>query len=367
MTRHRTASALLSGLLGLMVAFCGHRASAVLPLTGTVWAAGSFVASPAAAAAAALHTLEDRAAPPSASPAPTGEPEAPAPAPAPAAPTPAPAPSPEAEPAPPGAGVIESCHYPQGEGERYLPCGAGTIKNCTALSRGELLDVIGQPGLPFAIEKNSAEPQVLIMHTHTTESYESAARSWYDPAATSRTTDPAANVVAVGTAMAEELNRAGIRTIQDTTLHDYPNYNGSYARSNQTVRGILAEHPGIKVVLDVHRDAIIRQDGTWIKPVADVPGTGPCAQVMIICGADQGGNLPRFRENLRFAARWQEAMWQQVPGLARPVLFDYRYYNQDLTTGSLLLEVGGHANTLEEAVNAGRLAGKALAQSLLQG
>ena len=49
------------------------------------------------------------------------------------------------------------------------------------------------------------------------------------------------------------------------------------------------------------------------------------------------------------------------PGLTRPVLFDYRYYNQDLTTGSLLIEMGGHANTLEEAKYSGKLVGQALA------
>ena len=52
------------------------------------------------------------------------------------------------------------------------------------------------------------------------------------------------------------------------------------------------------------------------------------------------------------------------PGLTRPVLFDYRYYNQDLTTGSLLLEVGGHASCLEEAKYSGRLAARALAALL---
>ena len=48
---------------------------------------------------------------------------------------------------------------------------------------------------------------------------------------------------------------------------------------------------------------------------------------MIICGADVDGNLPNFKQNLRCAARWHAKMAQLYPGLARPVLFDYRYYN----------------------------------------
>ncbi|MGN0690788.1 MAG: stage II sporulation protein P, partial [Oscillospiraceae bacterium] len=43
----------------------------------------------------------------------------------------------------------------------------------------------------------------------------------------------------------------------------------------------------------------------------------------------------------------------------------YRHYNQDLTTGSLLIEVGGHANTLEQAKYSGQLIGKSLAKLLL--
>ena len=54
------------------------------------------------------------------------------------------------------------------------------------------------------------------------------------------------------------------------------------------------------------------------------------------------------------------------PGLTRPILFDYRHYNQDLTTGSLLLEVGTHGNTLEQAQYAGEVVGKALSQTLLK-
>ena len=52
------------------------------------------------------------------------------------------------------------------------------------------------------------------------------------------------------------------------------------------------------------------------------------------------------------------------PGLTRPVLCGYRFYNQDLTTGSLLIEIGGHANTLDEALRAGRYAAEGLVKAV---
>lgn len=255
--------------------------------------------------------------------------------------------------------------YPQGSGNGYIACGNASIRNATDLPDSEVAAQVNGP-LPFTVELNSTEPQVLIMHTHATETYELAEKNWCDPNFTARSTDNSRNMIAVGAEMARVLNEAGINTIQDTTLHDYPSYNGSYEKSNATVRSYLAQYPSIKVVLDVHRDAIQTQDGTRYAPAANINGLR-AAQVMIICGADLDGNLPNFRQNLRFAARWQAKMAELYPGLARPVLFDYRYYNQDLTTGSLLIEVGGHANTLEEAKYSAQLVGDALAKLFQQG
>ena len=255
-----------------------------------------------------------------------------------------------------------TAHYDQGSGAYYVPCGTATIKNCTDLPSAQVAAQVGQ-ALPFSVEVGSSEPQVLIMHTHATETYELEDRTWCDPAFSARTTDVALNMISVGAEIAAQLNAAGIVTLQDATLHDYPSYNGSYAKSNATVRKYLAQYPSIKIVLDVHRDAIQKEDGTRIAPVSDIEGKS-AAQVMIICGADNGGNLPNFKDNLKFAARWQAQMEQMYPGLTRPVLFDYRYYNQDLTTGSLLIEMGGHANTLAQAQYSGQLVGKALAALL---
>ena len=263
---------------------------------------------------------------------------------------------------PEGCGPVQEQHYGTGQGERYILLENGSIKNCTSLSAAEVA-AAAAAGLPFGIEKNAAEPQVLIMHTHATESYLTESAYYYPLSWGGRTTDESQNMCAVGEAMTEVLNAAGVNTIHNATLHDYPSYNGSYDKSRATVQQLLAEYPSIKVVLDVHRDAI-EKDGAVIAPV-NGEGAEKTAQVMVICGCDKGGNLPNFKQNLAFAAAWQNQMEADTPGFTRPVLFDYRFYNQDLTTGSLLIEVGGHGNTLAEAVAAGQKAAASLAKLLL--
>ena len=258
-------------------------------------------------------------------------------------------------------GKITSITYGSFTGDNYIGLDiAGQVRNITDISNETLL-AESRMSPDLNIEKNG-EPQILIMHTHTTESYEPYERDFYDSSFTSRTTDESMNMVAVGDAIAEQLEAAGIGVIHDTTKHDYPSYNDSYDRSRVTVSDILEEHPSIKIVLDIHRDAIERADGERIAPVAAIDGRN-AAQVMIISGCDDGTmDMPDFLKNFRFAAMLQQSMEEKYPGLTRPVLFDYRKYNQDLTTGSILIEVGGHANSIDQAVYSGELIGKALAE-----
>lgn len=256
-------------------------------------------------------------------------------------------------------GVIERMTYGFCGGTDYIALeGGGQVRNVTSVSRDTLVKASAEPYC-FTVEKNG-EPQVLIMHTHETESYEPYSRDFYDESFTSRTTDDRMNMAAVGDAIAAQLESAGIGVIHDVTKHDYPSYNGSYDRSRVTVTDILEENPSVKVVLDIHRDAIQRQDGTRIAPVTEIDGKS-AAQLMIICGCDDGTmNMPDYMENFRFACALQRQFEADFPTLTRPVLFDYRKYNQDLTTGSLLIEVGGHANSMDEAVYTGELIGRSL-------
>ncbi|WP_295070249.1 stage II sporulation protein P [Ruminococcus sp.] len=217
--------------------------------------------------------------------------------------------------------------------------------------------------LPNFTVSDTDEPIVLIYHTHTTESFEPYVREHYDSSFNYRTTDNTKNVVMVGDAIQAELEAQGIGVIHAKNVHDYPSYNGSYGRSRETIMPILEKYPSIKVVLDIHRDAI-SAEGVAYQPFVEIEGK-EASQIMIISGCDDGTlGMPNYMENFHFACTLQQKLESDYAGLTRPILFDYRHYNQDLTNGSLLIEVGSHGNTLQQSQYAGQLFGHSLGQLL---
>lgn len=261
-----------------------------------------------------------------------------------------------------GEGTVTPTTFERYTGDKYIGLkNGGQVKNETSVQNSVLIEESkNKPDFTVSFD---GTPQVLIMHTHTTESFEPYERENFDSAFNYRTTDPSKNVVAIGDRIAGELEEAGIGVIHDTTIHDYPSYNGSYERSAETVKKILEENPTIKIVLDIHRDAIGTSDNL-LQPTVEIKGK-KAAQIMIISGCDDGTlNIPDYIKNFRFACHLQQQFSTDYPGLTRPVLFDYRKYNQDLTTGSLLIEVGSHGNTLEQVEYSGELIGKSLVKAL---
>ena len=264
---------------------------------------------------------------------------------------------PTAQPAENTAAVVQQT-YREGSSSQYLALDSGWVRNLSGLGTEEVLSLSRQE-LPFDIELNSDQPQVLIYHTHATEAYLPTLRGWYGLNESFRSDQDEENMVAVGEVLTQTLEQAGIKVIHDTTQHDNPSYTGAYDRSRETMRKYLEQYPSIKVTLDVHRDAITRDDNTVIAPTATVEGQ-QVAQVMIISCAD-GDRIPNFRQNFTFAAGLQQQAAQLYPDLMRPILFDQnRFYNQDLTTGSLLLEFGSHGNTLAQAKRSAVLVGNSL-------
>ena len=260
-------------------------------------------------------------------------------------------------------GKIVNETFGKGNGPEFisLPNG-GQLRNCTEIPTETVNAECSVNSVP-EVELYSDEPQVLILHTHTTESYEPYEKDWYDESYTSRSADPGNGVVAVGEAIAGQLAAAGINVIHDCTMHDLT-YNGAYSRSLGTALGVLDRYPTVKVVLDIHRDAIEYEDGTRVSAVTDIDGK-KAAQTMIICAADDGTyGVPGFMNNLHFASALQQSMESRYPTLTRPVLFQYCQYNQQVSPGALLIEVGSHGNSIDQAVYSGELIGKSLAELL---
>ena len=264
-------------------------------------------------------------------------------------------------------GVIETVQYAAGStAEGYFFFGEGCIRNASAQNTLTLAAEAAKP-LSLSLDGSSDEPQVLIVHTHTTESYDPNDIGYYDSEHPTRSTLDSENMIAVGEAMCRALHALGINAVHATEYHDYPSYTGAYTRSRETVRQYLLRYPSIKVVLDLHRDGIQRDDGTRVKPTAEIEGR-KAAQLMLVVNADDGsGNMPYQAENLRFAARLQDTLQRRFPSLARPVLFDERKYNQDLMPGCLLVEIGSESSTLAEACYSAELLAACLAETLAGG
>jgi len=208
-------------------------------------------------------------------------------------------------------------------------------------------------------------PEILIIHTHGSEAYSQTDGDTYEESDPYRTTDCTHNVVKVGEEMATVFRAHGFRVLHDTTLHDYPTYSGAYDRSRAAVEQWLEEYPTISVVLDVHRDALVGSGGEVYKLVSTEAGK-KVAQVMLVVGTPAGGAAhPRWKDNLALAAELQKGVERGYDSLARPIVLRNSRYNQDLRPGALLVEVGGHGNTLSEAIAGGRLWADNVARTLL--
>lgn len=203
------------------------------------------------------------------------------------------------------------------------------------------------------------DPSVLIVHTHTSESY-----AEYENA---RSTDEEQNVVKIGRIIKERLERQGIAVIHDTTRNDYPAYNGSYNKALGVIEKNLAAYPDIQVVLDIHRDYTSRTENgqeIQLRPVGSINGK-KLSQVMFVVGTDFSGlNHPDWRHNLAFAVRINAELDKISENIARPINIRKERFNQHMSPGSLIIEVGSASNYLYESENAAQYIGDAVAEVL---
>jgi len=195
------------------------------------------------------------------------------------------------------------------------------------------------------ISKESEGPQILIYHTHSQETF-----------ADSLPGDESTSIVGVGEHLAQILTQTyGYEVLHHTGQYDVDVRDDAYSASLPAIERVLAEHPSIQVIIDLHRDQMPEET----KLVMDLDGR-PTARFMFFNGLSRTkktGNISYLynenqEENLAFSFQMQMKAAEYYPGLTRKIYLKGYRYNMHLRPRTLLVELGAQNNTVEEAMNA---------------
>lgn len=220
----------------------------------------------------------------------------------------------------------------------YQVDGTTTI-NSTQLNADALLTK------DMRLSHDASTPQILIYHTHSQEGY-----------ADSTAGDASTTVVGVGDYLTKILtDQYGINVIHHKGEYDVGDRDHAYAKAGPGLEQVLAENPGIEVVIDLHRDGV-RED---TRLVTEIGGT-QMAQIMFFNGLSRTtstGDIdylynPYLADNLAMSFQMQLKAAEYYPGFTRRIYLKGYRYNMHYCPKTLLIEVGAQTNTVQEAMNA---------------
>lgn len=218
------------------------------------------------------------------------------------------------------------------------------VDKTTTINGGQLnaADMLAKD---MTLTHDASSPQILIYHTHSQEAY-----------ADSVPGDASTTIVGVGAYLTRLLQEQyGLNVIHHTGEYDVETRDDAYSRAGPAVEKILAENPGIEVVIDLHRDGV----GENTRLVTNIEGVD-MAKIMFVNGLSRTTSVgdigylynPNLADNLAFSFHNQLAMAEYYPGLSRGVYLKGYRYNLHYCPKSLLVEVGAQTNTVQEAMNA---------------
>lgn len=209
--------------------------------------------------------------------------------------------------------------------------------------------------------------RVLIYHTHTFEAYEPDFSNQYKPTERWRTADASYNVVRIGAELARILrDDYGMEVVHDVTAFEPPNLDTAYQRSLEAIEDYTARGETFDLYLDLHRDAYV--EGRYTSNTVVVDGQN-VARMMFLVGKGTGtvngqnfSQKPIWEENFLRADVITEAInFYCNENLCRPVSTRSSRYNQHISTGALLVEIGNNMNSLQESLAAVPYLAKAIA------
>ena len=212
---------------------------------------------------------------------------------------------------------------------------------------------------PLDWDLTGDQPTVLIYHSHATESYTRSSGEKYEESSAYRTLSEEYNMVSIGTRVAELLEEGGVKVVHDRQLHDYPNYNTSYNSSRASIQDYLDAYPSIELVLDLHRDAS-GDNNNQMKTSVRVDGEKSSQIMLVVAAGTNARPVPQWRENLALGLKLNTQLERIAPGITRYVNLRGSRFNQDLSPGAILVEVGAAGDSHDQALKAAEVLAEAI-------
>lgn len=187
------------------------------------------------------------------------------------------------------------------------------------------------------------DPVVYIYNTHQREGYESSNSEAYNITP---------NVMMASYVLKERLKNLGISSVveeNDVTeilrINNW-NYASSYKVTRMLMEQAIKDHPTLKFFLDLHRDSISRNKTTLEKDGKKY------AKILFIVGLEN----KNYEKNLKVTETIHNALNKELSGISKGIYkkqgkYVNGVYNQDFNPNTILVELGGEENTIEEAVN----------------
>lgn len=186
-------------------------------------------------------------------------------------------------------------------------------------------------------------PIIYIYNSHQLENYNSSNLDIYGITP---------NVLMTSYLLKEKLNNKGISTIvEDTNMSEFLSlngwdYSGSYKASRIFILDKKNKYSSLKYYIDIHRDSVSKSVTT-----VEIDGKS-YAKILFVLGLENDN----YKENQKTMEEINALSNKYYPGLSRGI---YKkegagvngVYNQDISSNSILIEVGGVDNNIDEVLN----------------
>ena len=188
-----------------------------------------------------------------------------------------------------------------------------------------------------------SNPLIYIYNTHQLENYDNTNLEIYGITP---------NVLMASYILKEKLNKLGIPSIvEDTNMTDFLTINGwsssdSYKASRILMLEKKTKYDSLTYFIDIHRDSITKENST-----ATI-NSKKYAKILFVVGLEHDN----YSKNLKVMEDLNNLFNEYYPGLSRGLykkegpLVD-GIYNQDISPNTILIEVGGYQNNIEEVFN----------------